>query len=123
MGCDKILESDLPTRSAVCKRRGPSLARSTLYPASLESNPPGELTFNAPVHVLSRDAAFVERFADAGFQPGLFAEPGKAPALQHEGLFSLWVKKLAEAYGTPETRDRATWFPDGIGLAGLNASL
>jgi hypothetical protein len=85
----------------------------------LESNPPGEVTMNTPIHVLSRDGAFVESFADAGFQPGLFAEPGLRPALQHEGLFSLWVSKLAAAYAEPGSR-AAPYFPDGVGLAGLN---
>jgi hypothetical protein len=61
----------------------------------------------------------VESFADAGFQPGLFAEPGLRPALQHEGLFSLWVSKLAAAYAEPGSR-AAPYFPDGVGLAGLN---
>lgn len=86
----------------------------------LESNPPGELTFNAPVHVLSKDPAFVERFAQLGFQPGLYAEPGRAPPLLHEGLFSLWVTQLAGSYGTNETKRFAEYFPEGIGLAGLN---
>jgi hypothetical protein len=86
----------------------------------LESNPPGEVTFNSPVHVISRDPTFVERFAQTGFQPGLYAEPGRTPVLQHEGLFSLLVKKLAEAYGTSATKGLAQYFPGGIGLAGLN---
>lgn len=86
----------------------------------LESNPPGEVTFNAPLHVLSRDPALIERFVAAGFQRGLFAEPGRGPALKHEGLFSLFVSKLSEAYGTPETRRFARYYPDGISLAGLN---
>jgi hypothetical protein len=84
----------------------------------LESNQPGEVTFDSPVHIIARDPSFVDRFADVGFQPGMYAEPGRA--LQHEGLFTLLVKKLADAYGTAETRDLARYFPDGISLAGLN---
>jgi hypothetical protein len=84
----------------------------------LESNAPGEVTFHSPVHVIARDPNFVDRFADLGFQPGMYAVP--RGALQHEGLFSLLVTKLAEAYGTPETRGLAHYFPDGISLAGLN---
>lgn len=85
----------------------------------LESNAPGEVTFHTPVHVISRDAAFVEQFAKLGFQRGLFAEPGRAPPLLHEALFSLLVSELADAYGTPETKGLATYFPEGITLRGL----
>ncbi len=86
----------------------------------LESNSPGEVTFHTPVHILSKDGAFVESFADIGFQQGLYAEPGRTTTLNHEGLFSLLVTKLAAAYGTPETRWLATYFPEGISLRGLN---
>jgi hypothetical protein len=68
------------------------------------------ITFHTPVHVLSKDAAFVERFSDVGFSPGLFAEPAPRAPLFHEGLFSLIVTQLAE---------RGTYFPNGIGLGGL----
>lgn len=86
----------------------------------LESNQPGEATFDTPVHVISRDGALVERFAERGFQPGLYAEPGRTPPLVHEALFSLLVTELAGAYGTPETKGLAKYFPNGITVGGLN---
>lgn len=86
----------------------------------LESNSPGDVTFRTPVHVMSRDGAFVDRFADMGFQPGLFVEAGRTAPLLHEALFSLFVTKLAESYGTLETMGFARYFPEGIGLSGLN---
>jgi hypothetical protein len=70
--------------------------------------------------VISRDRAFVERFADAGFTPGMYAEPSRPAPLLHEGLFSLVVTKLAEAYGTAETLKFARYYPEGISLAGLH---
>jgi hypothetical protein len=85
----------------------------------LETNFPGEVTFDAPIHILSRDAAFVDSFARRGFQEGLFAQPGHAAPISHAGLFSLLVTALAEAYGTPETREFAGYIPEGIGLEGL----
>lgn len=85
----------------------------------LESNVPGEVTFDTPVHVLSRDKAFVDRFAPLGFQKGLFAEPGREAQLTHAGLFSLVVSQLAASYATPETRDLPRYVPGGIGLSGL----
>jgi hypothetical protein len=85
----------------------------------LESNPPGEVTMNTPMHVLSRDPAFVERFAAFGFQPGMFADPELHPPLAHEGLFSLLVSQLTAAYGDPDAAP-IPYLPDGIGLSGLN---
>jgi len=86
----------------------------------LESNQPGEATFDAPVHVISRDAAFIARFAERGFQPGLYAEPKRVQPLVHEALFSLFVSELAGAYGTPETKGLAKYYPAGISVGGLN---
>lgn len=86
----------------------------------LESNQPGEATLDAPVHVLSRDGAFVDSFTARGFDPGLYAEPGRREPLVHEGLFSLLVTELAMAYGTPETKWLARYYPKGISVGGLN---
>jgi len=85
----------------------------------LESDAPGAVTMHSPVHVLSRDAAFVERFAEQGFEPGLYVKPGSHPALSHAGLFSLLVSKLAAAYGAAGSRE-ATYYPRGIRLSTLS---
>jgi hypothetical protein len=72
---------------------------------------PGQsITYHTPIHVLSRDAALVDRFADVGLEPGLYAEPGRHAPLKHEGLFSLIVTQLTS---------KGTYLPDGIGLSGL----
>jgi hypothetical protein len=68
--------------------------------------------------MLSRDPAFIASLADVGFQSGLRATPGRAP-LQMQGLYSLWVSKLAASYGAEGSRS-APYYPDGIGLSGLN---
>lgn len=86
----------------------------------LESNQPGKVTLEAPVHVLSRDGEFVDRFTERGFERGLYAEPGRHEPLVHEGLFSLLVTELAIAYGTSETKWLARYYPKGISLGGLN---
>jgi hypothetical protein len=85
----------------------------------LDADAPGGVTMRAPVHVLSRDAAFIERFAQVGFQPGLYADPKLRPALKHEGLFSLWVSKLSAAYGAADA-PAGQYYPHGIRLSGLN---
>jgi len=85
----------------------------------LEADMPGEVTMNTPVHILSRDKAFVDSFAEDGFQPGMYAKPGLTPTLWHEGLFSLWVSKLTAAYGAPGS-PKVPVYPRGIRLSTLN---
>ena len=52
-------------------------------------------TYDAPVHVLSRDADFIAYFDDYGFEPGLVIESSEAPSdLRHEGLYSLIISSL-----------------------------
>jgi hypothetical protein len=82
----------------------------------LEADVPGEVTMNTPIHIVSRDRAFVESFADAGFQPGIYAAPHLHPPLYHEGLFSLWVSKLTAAYGAPGS-PAVPVYPRGIRLS------
>jgi hypothetical protein len=53
-------------------------------------------TFETPLHLIARDATLVDRFADVGLVPGLYAPPGARPPLRHEGLYSLLIAKLAE---------------------------
>jgi hypothetical protein len=70
------------------------------------------ITFNTPIHVLSRDQSLLDRFADVGLEPGLFAEPGSHPPLRHQGLFSLLASHLTSG-------GSAQYFPDGVGPSGL----
>ena len=77
-----------------------------------------EITYHTPVHVLSKDAGFVERFGDVGFSQGLFTEPGARAPLNHEGLFSLIVIKLGEHHGRAGGSS-GQYFPEGITLGGL----
>jgi hypothetical protein len=85
----------------------------------LESNAPGELTMNTPVHMISRDRAFVESLAPLGFQPGLYVEPSARPTHWHEGLLSLWISKLVAAYGVPGSPSLPI-YPRGIRLSTLS---
>jgi hypothetical protein len=54
--------------------------------------------FETPVHIISRNARFVEFFRDYGFVEGLTLED-IAPALRHEGFYSLFVRGLLASYG------------------------
>ena len=73
---------------------------------------------NTFVHVISRDQELVEQFAQSGFTPGLFVEPGHS-SLKHEGLFSLIVTQVSKRHGDPAAPEKATFYPEGIGLSGL----
>jgi hypothetical protein len=85
----------------------------------LEADVPGGVTMNTPVHMLSRDPAFIDSLAGAGFQAGMYAKPNVVKPLWHEGLFSLWVSKLAAAYGAPGT-PQVPIYPRGIRLSNLS---
>jgi hypothetical protein len=85
----------------------------------LESNPPGEVTMNTPVHILSRDPAFIERVIALGASRGMYRPPGSSPVLQHEGLASLIVSLMSSQYGEGMSRVSVKWSPDGAALSGL----
>ncbi len=76
------------------------------------------MSFNTPLHIISRDPALLERFSAAGFSDGLLVSPGARAPLAHEGLFSLFVVTFAAAWGdashTPLER-----MPEGISLSTL----
>lgn len=55
-------------------------------------------SFATPVHIISRDAAFVQALAAYGFVDGLVV-PDMAPAMRHEGLYSLLMRTLLAVYG------------------------
>lgn len=75
---------------------------------------------NTPVHVISRNAAFVDRFAKWGFVPGLVAEPGTG-GLRHEGLQSLFIHEFVGEFGGLTEQRFTKYEPVGIGLGGLVA--
>ena len=85
----------------------------------LEWEVPGGVTMNTPVHVISQDAALVEHFQTRGFQAGMYAQPNTGQPLNHAGLMSLLISELSEAYAA-EGSPKATYFPTGLPLAGLN---
>jgi hypothetical protein len=69
----------------------------------------GPESFNTPLHVIARDPALLDRFADVGLSPGLYTPPGGQTPLKHEGIYSLLVSRLT---GAP-------YFPAGISASGL----
>ena len=55
-------------------------------------------SFDTPVHIVSRDRAFVEAFLGYGFAPGLVVQEATA-TIRHEGFYSMFVRVLLGQYG------------------------
>ncbi len=70
--------------------------------------------FATPVHIISRDAAFVRAFADYGFGDGLTVQD-VAPVMRHEGLYSLLMRTLLAAYGQGN-KVLPPFLPNGIAM-------
>ena len=51
-----------------------------------------------PIHIIAKDAAFVDAFADYGFTPGLRV-PAVEPKLHHEDFYALFMRVLLDQYG------------------------
>lgn len=68
--------------------------------------------FSTPVHIVSRDRAWLQRFSEAGFVPGLYVEPKGNQPVQHEGLMSLLLTRLLAHYG--QGQPTLPWLPEGI---------
>jgi hypothetical protein len=54
--------------------------------------------FGTMVHIISQDIDFLESFHEYGFVDGLILENLES-AIRHEGLYSLFVRKLIAQYG------------------------
>jgi hypothetical protein len=76
------------------------------------------VSFNTPIHVLSRDPQLVDLFADVGLVPGLYAPPGQHPPIKHEGLLSLLVSKLSSIDRAPGA-PALPYLPSGLPVSSL----
>jgi hypothetical protein len=72
--------------------------------------------FAAPVHIFARDPALLAEALAHGFTPGLTLDPQARAALPHEALFSLLVRTLLRADGTPVS-SLPPFLPNGVQLA------
>ncbi len=70
--------------------------------------------WDTPMHIISRDKAFIESFYDYGFVPGLATHTLK-PTMQHEGFYSLFMHLFLQQYGLDPANSPA-YMPDGIPL-------
>ena len=70
--------------------------------------------FDTPVHIISKDTAFVDVFREYGFVRGLIV-PDAQPRMQHEGFYSMFVRALVAQYGKG-IRLLPDYLPSGIPL-------
>jgi len=52
-----------------------------------------------PIHIISKDADFVESFHQHGFTEGMKVDTSKFTIMRHMGLYSLLTRQLLENYG------------------------
>ncbi len=68
--------------------------------------------FDTPLHIVSRDSLFLERFMDYGFEQGLELDNPR-PVLRHEGFYSLFMHALLDQYGLG-TSQIPPYLPNGL---------
>jgi len=72
-------------------------------------------SYDTPVHIVSRDPAFIAGLEQYGLRRGHLDVPDEKPQLRHEGLYSLLARALVERYGTaPHTPPE--YLPAGAAL-------
>jgi hypothetical protein len=68
--------------------------------------------WETPVHIVAKNPAFLDAFAEYGFTPGLAVDMQKPP-LRHEGMYSLLMRELFSHYGSGQVAVPSYW-PDGV---------
>lgn len=68
--------------------------------------------WDTPIHVISRDAAFVRAFHEYNFVPGLATDTVEA-TLHHAGFYTLLMRVLLQQYGT-EGAILPDYLPQGV---------
>ena len=66
-----------------------------------------------PIHIISRDSAFVNSFQKYGLQPGMNVNIINVEYINHQGIYSLFLRQLLEFYGVEEI-ELPQYFPNGL---------
>ena len=67
--------------------------------------------WDTPMHIISKNSAFVASFEEFGFKSGLAVWESE-PSFRHEGFYSLFVRQLLAAYGNDGELPR--YLPEGV---------
>ncbi|MBI1297108.1 sulfatase-like hydrolase/transferase [bacterium] len=68
--------------------------------------------WDTPIHIVSRNADFVESFAEYGFDLSMDVDTVE-PVMHHEGLYSLLARQLLTFYGVEDV-ELPEYLPDGV---------
>ncbi|MDN5212029.1 hypothetical protein QQ020_08200 [Fulvivirgaceae bacterium BMA12] len=83
-----------------------------------DHQPPALATegFETPVHIISKDSAFIKGFENYGLTSGLLPDKTKTP-LKHEGLYSMLLRELKRNYSS-DSVSLPDYLPNGIIFGG-----
>jgi hypothetical protein len=70
-------------------------------------------SFDTPVHIISRDLAYIDNLEQYGFVESMDVDDSIPSQMRHEGLYSLIVRSLVQTYGTRPTF-APPFLPDGV---------
>lgn len=70
-------------------------------------------SFDTPVHIITRDPAYIDALAEYGFVESMVVDDSKPSTLRHEGLYSMIVRTLVQTYGARPTFAPA-YLPSGV---------
>ena len=68
--------------------------------------------WDTPIHIISKDASFVQAFSEYGFVPGL-QTPDLGQTMHHEGFYSLFMRNFLQTYGV-DAENLAVYRPEGV---------
>lgn len=69
--------------------------------------------FDTPIHIISKNEAFVSSFYSYGFVPELSTRDLE-PTMHHEGFYSLFMTQFFDAFGEEVGEKRPTYAPLGL---------
>ena len=70
-------------------------------------------TFDTPIHIISRDQAYIDNLEQYGFVQSLIVDDSVPAQLHHEGIYSLIVRSLIQTYGARPTF-APPFLPNGV---------
>lgn len=70
-------------------------------------------SFDTPIHIISRDPAYIEKLANYGFVNSLIVDDTQPTTLRHEGLYSMIARTLLQTYGT-QPSSAPNYLPNGV---------
>jgi uncharacterized protein YfaT (DUF1175 family) len=77
----------------------------------------GDDSFETPIHVVSKDSAFVSSYFPYGFKAGMIKNPDEDQNMVHGGVYSLLIRNLAKNYSNMPADSLPQYMPEGVPLS------